>query len=63
MYGEMHKPSINLSAYLLLPQSVCGTFESDDIKIKKQFIYWVNRLVNSKITNVSRVHAECELGM
>ena len=37
MYGEIHKPSINLSVYLLLPQSVCGTFDPDDIKIKKQF--------------------------
>ena len=37
VYGEMRKPSINLSVYLLLPQSVCGTFEPDDIKIKKQF--------------------------
>ena len=37
VYGEMRKPNINLSAYLLLPQSVCGTFEPDDIKVKKQF--------------------------
>ena len=32
---EMHSPNIDLSAYLLLPQSVCGTSEPVNIQIRK----------------------------